>query len=192
MEADEFAARLLMPRISFAPSTTIPRRQWLPGLMYPNRLIHRLIRLNRLPLLSSRRLSSCTRCGIPAFLPLPDSAGFAGFPCTEELRASGEFTILMKSQWMLSSGSLSVPNATRRFTIRQASTVPSAAPESLTSALISSAVPVMAAPMRIRPMPGFVKCAEKQLTITRRDFSMTVKYTAMVLKQLLEMFKYIQ
>jgi Zn-dependent peptidase ImmA (M78 family) len=79
LEADEFAARLLMPKnliCSFNYYSLEAVAAWLN--VSKTALIHRLIRLNRLPLLSSRRLSSCTRCGNTRFSAFARFCGVCG------------------------------------------------------------------------------------------------------------------
>lgn len=64
LEADEFAARLLMPEELLTTFNYYSVSQVAAWLNVSNSaLINRLTRLNRLDLLTSRKVKSCTRCG---------------------------------------------------------------------------------------------------------------------------------
>jgi hypothetical protein len=78
-EADEFAARLLMPRELLCSLNYYSISQAAAWLNVSNSaLICRLNRLNRLDLITSRKVKSCTRCGNIRFSAFAAYCGICG------------------------------------------------------------------------------------------------------------------
>lgn len=78
-EADEFAARLLMPRELLCSLNYYSVSQAAAWLNVSNSaLICRLNRLNRLDLITSRKVESCTRCGNIRFSAFAEYCGICG------------------------------------------------------------------------------------------------------------------